>query len=218
MAIAVAGTMEPIATTTDLTHLAASATRRAFEKTADVWVQSLGGHVTSLLISRLPSLVAEVSGAFAVEFASVLLKMLLDSEDSLSRIDKNVSKLVQEPLKTALEQFRVASALHPDNESGRVYREQGFRESLASFDRARSVAEDHDTPLIDLLRGICALQMRGGGGEAKVHLRPYARACTARANSLQEKAAAHDERALQNEWDAAKIQISEGYGLGWTGD
>ena len=194
-----------------LTSVAASATRSAFEETAGVWLESRREQLQTVLRSRIPALVAEVTGAFAVEFASVLLRGLLDSENSTRRIEKGVSKLVREPIKTALEQFRTASGLRPSDADGHLHQAQRFRECLVSLDRALSVAEESDIPMIHLLRGTCALQVPGGTGEATEHLRRYVEAIDAQAEKLREKAAVHDATAEKSEAEAQEVPTPLGH-------
>ena len=169
---------------TDLTDVAAAATKGAFEKMAGVWFEFGGEQLASVLRSRIPTVIANASGAFAVEFASVLLKGLLQSSDSTRKIEKAVSKLAREPVKTALEQFRIASTLQPANPDAEDHRELRFRECLGTLDRALSVAEESEVPMIHLLRGACAFQVRGGEDEAKEHLRLYVAACQKQADTF----------------------------------
>lgn len=199
---------------TNLTILTAAATKSAIEKMAGVWFEDAGDRLASILRARISAVVANASGAFVVEFASVLLNGLLQSSDSMRKIEKAVSKLAREPVRTALEQFRVASNLRPANPDAQAHREQRFRECLVTLDRALSVAEDSEVPMVHLLRGTCALQVRGGEEEGKEHLRLYVVACEAQAYELRNAARTYEEAALRGEVEANKIQVQMGQGVG----
>jgi hypothetical protein len=198
----------------DLTNLAATAAKTAFESACTTWLKSSGTQLSSLLADYLPAVIATATGTFAVEFSTVLLKQLLQTKDASRKIATEVTKLAREPMKTALDQFRIASMLPADTADLQYHREQRFRECLGTLDRALSLAEDPDLPAIHLLRGACALQVRGGGPEAESHLTQYAEVSEYRARVLAQQADAADEESRQSRFQADQIPEPRSRGVG----
>lgn len=118
------------------------------------------------LSHAVPRLAADAVGSFASAFATAFLKALLQSDDSLKRVERSVSKLVAAPMKTALEQFRVAMVSSAGDDTSASHQESRFRDCLKTLDGAYALAEQGDLPQVNLLRGLCALCLPGALREA----------------------------------------------------
>lgn len=197
-----------------LTHLISRATRSAFEEIATVWLKTANKEISSFLTPWLPNFLAIASGDFVVEFTAIFLKTFFNPGTQLHDIDAKLIKLINEPLKTAIEQFEIASQLCPKNEIDLQYREKRLRDCLGNLDRACSIAEQEEIPLINLLRGLCTIQVTGGQQEAIIHLEKFRSACADIIQSLGDKVAMHERDAEQNNVEAEKISVPSGLGAG----
>lgn len=198
----------------NLLDFAATATRRAFEEAASTWLESRGEKLEALLSSKLPTILASASGLFAVQFSLAVLRQLLHPEDTERKMRLQMARLIGAPAKTALEQFRIASGLRPINDDESAHRESRFRECLGNLDLALSVADSEDVPVINLLRGVCALHIRGGSGEARQHLIAYAADCRGQGDISRREAALHRARASEYKAEADRIRTDPGPGVG----
>jgi hypothetical protein len=198
----------------DLVHVAAAAARRAVEQTLSITVEGSRDTVVSMLAARIPHALAGVSGTLLVEFAGLLLKSLLQSDDAIRRIEREVATLAREPVATAFEQFRIAGmSTGTDQESVR-HRQERYRSCLFNLDRAWVVADKSEKPAIDLLRGLCALQVPGASAEAKAHLAAFIKEADSESNRLAVRANEGLSLAESLEKAAASIAVEGGPGVG----
>jgi len=116
-------------------------------------------------------------------------------EDDLAEIRRSLRLLIDAPLRTGLEQLRVAMAVVPRTPEEVQHQADRLREARASLDEASQNVPQEQRGVLDLYRGLASLIIPGGAQEARLHLEAFANACEARATALLEAAAAHDRKA-----------------------
>jgi hypothetical protein len=157
---------------------------------------------------------ATLSGNFVSEITLACLKAILAERDRLSEIERSVSKLVREPLKTGVERLRIADSLPAKTPNEVQHRLTRLRGALESFDRAVSVAESVDRPPIDFLRGLVAAQIPGAEDEAALHFTAFSDYCAKRAVAIRAKASALEVKASEAEEEANGIDARYSLGVG----
>lgn len=117
----------------------------------------------------------DIATGYMSRLVLVCLKRLLNIEDTLSRLDRVVSKLVAAPFGTATTQLETALRLDSGVESSVPNQHiiERYRNALVSFDTARSLADDDEILLIDLCSGLICTRLPGANLEAILHLRDY---------------------------------------------
>lgn len=140
-------------------------------------------------------------------FAMIFLKTLISLNESNRRIEKSLSKLVQEPFLTGIEQFKIGCELIGDSKNERLHRETRFHDSLTNFDKALSLAEPGEKAFVNLMRGLCAINLPGGTNEAEIHFKAFQQDCKAKASELKRIAGALINDAQANELKASKIIV-----------
>lgn len=142
-------------------------------------------------------------------FAMVFLKTLISINESNHRIEKSLSNLIQEPFLTAIDQFKIGCKLEGTSKDDRTHRENRFRDSLKNFDKALSLAKAEEKAFINLMRGLCAINIPGGLNEAKIHFKAFQKDCIKKASELKCKADSLIDTAKENEIKASKINTDD---------
>jgi len=142
-------------------------------------------------------------------FAMVFLKTLISINESNHRIEESLSNLIQEPFSTAIEQFKIGCKLEGTSKDDRKHREIRFRDSLINFDKALSLAKQEEKAFINLMRGLCAINIPGGLSEAKIHFKAFQKECKKKASELKCKADSLIDTAKDNEIKASKINVDD---------
>jgi hypothetical protein len=148
--------------------------KEALNRAAKEFSETTKSEGMSVLNDVQNGILSKDIGAFISKFIHVFLEVFYDADEKPRQIEAVVSTLVREPLITGIEQLRVANKTVPFSEKSMRYRIERFQNALCSLDRARSLAsEEFEIALIDLLRGLCALEIPGGESEALVHLSSF---------------------------------------------
>ena len=183
----------------DLVVVTARVARTALSTSANSVLKTTGAEWASVAKEVLKhaalSVIAKFLGEFGEQFVGMLLK--LDRSDAV--LKRLISSLVEAPLRTGMDQLELAQKLPDLDPTHRNYREERFRNALTSLDQALSLAKDAERPLVEFLRGVAALNIRGGEPEAVAHFLEYKNACR-QERAAAEAMAAH-EHALAEESD-----------------
>lgn len=197
-----------------LSIVAAAAAQRAFLQTVEGSLKQQGKELIGLTASVAAQMLVSVSASFVTNFAMSCLKSLLSVEETVDAIAKGVSKLVQEPLSTGIEQLRVADSLQGASGVELSYRASRYEQALSSFDRALSMAEPEERPVVQLMRGLAAARIPGAAHEAKSHLGDYRDHCLELAGRLDAKTDELERAASENARKAETIAVVPGPGVG----
>ena len=198
---------------TNLTSTAATAARDAFLAVLESWARTSETNLLSGMTSGFAQIPGRLGGAFALEFALVCLTSLLKNQESLRNISVNLSKLVREPLLTGISLIELSEHLKENTGDARRHRESRLRSALESLHKAAAICEPEERPFVDLLRGLCAVQLSGGAEEAALHLTSFARACRAAANRAESEGQRLNQLAAKSETAAAEITLTNTPGL-----
>lgn len=117
--------------------------------------------------------------------------------DELAEIRRSLRLLIDAPLRTGLEQLRVAVASEASTAEETQHQADRLREARASLDAASQRVAPEQRALVDLYRGLASLGIPGGLREGKLHLGAFALACRSRASALLKAAAEHDGKATE---------------------
>lgn len=148
-------------------------------------------------------------------FAMGFLKTLISLNEKDHHIEKLLSKFMREPFKTALGQFKTGYLLDGTSKDERSHRETRFRDSLTNFDKALSLAKsEEEEAFINLMRGLCAINIPGGVGEAKIHFKTFQKYCIKKASELKCEVDSLVNNAKENEEKAGEINVDDLPGRG----
>jgi hypothetical protein len=117
-------------------------------------------------------------------------------DDPLAEIRRSLRLLLEAPLRTGLEQLRLAAVTVPNTPDQAQHQADRLREARASLDTASQQVSSEQRSVVDLYRGLASLGIPGGLGEGIVHLEAFMADCRSRAIALSQAAAAHDRRAV----------------------
>ena len=198
----------------NLIEIASSLMGKAFLKTVEESLSIGKNKLISASSSAFLQILSRVSGNFIIELSIACLKSLLESKESLRLIEKDINKLVREPLKTGIEQLRVAEILKSGTEKQSQHRVLRYQQALINFDKALSLAEENEKPFINFLRGLVAIHLPGAEEESIMHLKEFQGACLKAAKDLKNRAAHEEVLALENEREAEAVEIPRGPGVG----
>jgi hypothetical protein len=192
---------------------------KVFLKTVEETLSVKKTELLSKATSEIMQIFARASGNFIIEVSLAFLKIILESKDSMRVIEREVKKLVSEPLRTGIEQLKIAGVLNSKTKAQNQHKISRYRQALDNFDSALSLAEENEKPFINLLRGLVSVNIPGAEEEAVIHLRNFQVACQKIAEHVSSVASLEEKNALEEERDAEaiKVQISPGVGGGLIG-
>jgi hypothetical protein len=142
------------------------------------------------------------------------IKGFVDQNGILYDIKQQLSKLIREPLQTAIEQLRIAEKLNPVTDDQKQHRVFRYQQALGNLDKALSLCEADEKPFVNFLRGLATLNIPGGYIEAKYHLREFHAACLKIADDYANKASLQEKFAIESEAVANQIKVPKGIGFG----
>jgi hypothetical protein len=121
------------------------------------------------------SFFGDIATGYFSRLVLACLKRILNIEDTLSRLDRLVSKLVAAPFNTATAQLAIALQLDSGSGSSAPNEHiiERYRNALVSFDMARSLADTNEIIIIDLCSGLICTRLPGAKTEAVLHLQSY---------------------------------------------
>lgn len=110
---------------------------------------------------------------FFPKLSTLIIGKLLTTESEIKKIDRQVSKLIREPIKTGLNQLKIANTLSITSNINYQYLKLRYLHALENFDKAYNLSSDEEKPYIDLLRGITTLKIEGGQNESVYHFKNF---------------------------------------------
>jgi hypothetical protein len=149
----------------DVLHEALKKGVETYAKTA---AQEAISDQVSILIRDMS---ADVVGVFCGNVAGSILKSMLGIQDKIAaKLDvmaAKLDKLVREPFETGTRVAREALYAQWHGEDERVFREQRLRYAIEKLDAAFTLSRDSKSSqqeqiLIELIQGLCLLEIRGG--------------------------------------------------------
>ncbi len=206
-----------MAVSRSLSALAAAATQKAFLQTTEDLLKRSGAELIAMSTSVAAEILTGASTSFAANFIMACLKSLLSAEESAHEIARSVSKLVEEPLNTGMEQLRVADSLEGASAAELRHKTLRYQQALSSLDRALSMADPDERPIVQLLRGLASARIPGAAREAIAHLREYLDYCTGVAERSDAAVLELEKSAIESAPEAEAIQADPISGLGAGG-
>jgi hypothetical protein len=186
---------------------------KAFIEAATETLGREKGSLEHLLTSVLPGLSAALAGNLVMHLVNLVLHALV-TQDHSSEIQRSLKKLIANPMRTGIDQLRIAMELEKGIGKGAqedVYRFERYKDALRSFDKALANASDDEKIPIHLYRAMASERIPGGVREARIHFARFQEGCNLRANAFAREAEEETNLALTHRKEADAINLSGGY-------
>jgi|GEM_PF-2726784 len=128
----------------------------------------------------IEGIIKEFARGYISNIILMFLNKIVGKKDAAYELKKQISALLIEPLKTGLEQTKIAIEIKSPNDSQISYGISRFRDALLNFDKAYNLATDKEKPFISLLRGLVTRQIPGAEIECAIHLNTFIEAANER--------------------------------------
>lgn len=186
----------------------------AFLEAATETLSNKKATLEHLLTSVLPGLSAVLAGNLVMHLVNHVLHALIAQKHS-SDIQRNLKKLIANPMRTGIDQLRIAMELERDSPTKgaeeATYRFERYKDALRSFDKALANASDDEKIPIHLYRAMASERIPGGAREARIHLSRFQEGCQLRANAFGLKADEETKLAVLIRREAEAINLSRSY-------
>jgi hypothetical protein len=165
--------------------------------------------LSHLLKAVLPGISSLLAANFVLEAVGQILGSLI-AKDHIAEVQKSLSTLLASPMRTGIDQLRIAlqiSTTTPKTDAEREYISDRFRDALRNFDQALVLSSDLEKGPIHLYRAMASIRIPGGEQEAAIHLKRFSESCISRAESLERNADLEESTAARSVQEAASIQV-----------
>jgi hypothetical protein len=187
---------------------------KAFIEAATETLGREKGPLEHLLTSVLPGVSAALAGNLVMHLVNFVLHALVTQEHS-SEIQRSLQKLIANPMRTGIDQLRIAMELEKGigKEAAQedAYRFERYKDALRSFDKALANASDDEKIPIHLYRAMASERIPGGVREARIHFARFQEGCNLRANAFAREAEKEANLAIKYRKEADAINLSRGY-------